>query len=156
MARIRGTSGDGRLTGTAEAHLILGLAGNDRLHGGDSDDCLRGGGGDEVLDGGDGTDRLEGGNGDDLLLGGEGSGVVLGGGGNDEIRAVLRDFSDDAVTMRAADGTDMLVLPGHDAEPTSRSVLHAGAGSGRITVVGIHNPGVDGGSGDDIIQLTPV
>lgn len=82
---VAGTDGDDRLTGNAEANLLVGLGGDDLLygmggddtllvgsevspggsnlaHGGAGDDAVRGwGGSDDALRGGSGADRLEGG-----------------------------------------------------------------------------------------------
>ncbi len=58
------------LTGTADAHVLCGLGGNDVLAGADGNDVLDGGPGADQLDGQVGDDDLDGGLGGDVLDGG--------------------------------------------------------------------------------------
>lgn len=64
-AVLRGTGGDDRLSGGAEADRIAGRGGADTLAGGPGNDRLSGGPGDDWLAGGAGADRLAGGRGAD-------------------------------------------------------------------------------------------
>lgn len=63
-----GTKGNNNKTGTLEADLLKGKAGNDTLKGGGGGDTLDGGAGKDKLAGGEGQDRLIGGSGKDAFV----------------------------------------------------------------------------------------
>ncbi len=73
LKKIRGTSRDDTLNGSARAEELRGEGGNDTINGGDGNDQLRGGKGDDALNGDAGNDRLKGDGGHDLLTGGTGA-----------------------------------------------------------------------------------
>ena len=81
--KIEGGSGDDVICGLGKDDELEGGKGNDRLFGGDGADKLKGGDGNDLLDGGIGNDKLEGEKGDDTLLGGDGNDELKGGDGID-------------------------------------------------------------------------
>jgi virginiamycin B lyase len=138
-ARILGSAGADRLTGTPKSDVIVAGAGNDRISaGGGSDlvcagagsDRALGGAGNDILFGEAGRDRLIGGSGNDRLFGGPGNDRLVGGPGNDR--------------LVGGSGNDRLFGgPGND-------ILFGGAGNDRITP----GPGRDrvfAGAGNDRI-----
>ncbi|MEO0032096.1 MAG: hypothetical protein RIS94_1854 [Pseudomonadota bacterium] len=116
--------GDGNdaVTGSADANLLDGGAGNDNLAGGGGDDVLIGGTGADTLYAGDGNDSVDAGAGNDLIIGGNGAGNDRydGGSGTDTVKytsaiaAILVDLSaasDQAKSRGSADagiGVDQL------------------------------------------------
>lgn len=103
-ARIGGTKGDDRLSGTSKGDLLIGFAGDDRLSGGRGADDLYGGRGKDVLLGGRGGDRLYGGAGADTLRGGRQADTLDGGAGDDVLHGgtrrdtfVFKDGGDDHI-----------------------------------------------------------
>lgn len=92
--RIRGGSGEDRLSGRGGGDVLKGFAGDDvlkgqggrdKLIGGAGDDRLLGGGGADKLVGNGGADALLGGGGRDRLFGGAGADLLNGGGGRDRL-----------------------------------------------------------------------
>jgi Ca2+-binding RTX toxin-like protein len=69
--------GDGNVSGTSKADIIMGLDGNDLILGGDGDDHLYGDDGDDQIYGGAGDDQIYGGAGDDLLYGDSGADTFM-------------------------------------------------------------------------------
>ncbi|HEX8585807.1 MAG TPA: calcium-binding protein [Allosphingosinicella sp.] len=68
MARIIGTAGNDKITGSVYRDLILGGDGNDTLRDSDGDDIVFGGAGDDILIDGVGNDELHGGDGNDRIV----------------------------------------------------------------------------------------
>jgi Ca2+-binding RTX toxin-like protein len=104
---------------------IIGGSGVDTFYGQDGNDHLYGYRGNDVLDGGDGNDRIVGGLGDDTISGGAGNDYVLAQGGDD--------------TISIGTGTDEVL---------------GGSGDDVITVDGVGNKTIDGGTGTDTLSLT--
>src|SRR5690349_19586957 len=124
MATIVGTSANNTLTGGAARDLIYGRDGNDTLYGLGSGDYLSGENGNDILYGGDGDDQLDGGAGADVLRGDAGNDYLNGMDGGDTLESGAgRD------TLRADAGNDLLRLTG-DGQKL-----------------------VNGGEGDDTIQV---
>ncbi|MCG8066906.1 MAG: hypothetical protein JAY84_03520, partial [Candidatus Thiodiazotropha taylori] len=71
--------GNDAITGSNEADVLEGYAGDDQLRGSAGDDTLLGGDGNDRLYGDEGNDRLESGNGYDLVHGGQGDDHLIGG-----------------------------------------------------------------------------
>ena len=98
---------------------------------------------DDYIDGGRGNDKIFGKGGNDLLFGGSGNDTVEGGTGNDRIEGGTGNDSLDGGL-----GDDQIF--GGRGQDTS----FGGAGNDRIELeIGIDNV-VDGGDGDDVIQLS--
>src|SRR5690349_9741242 len=124
MTTIVGTSANNTLTGGAARDLIYGRDGNDTLYGLGSGDYLSGENGNDILYGGDGDDQLDGGAGADVLRGDAGNDYLNGMDGGDTLESGAgRD------TLRADAGNDLLRLTG-DGQKL-----------------------VNGGEGDDTIQV---
>ncbi|MFE2728710.1 FG-GAP-like repeat-containing protein [Kitasatospora sp. NPDC059327] len=119
--------GNGAVSGTSGADVIVTGNGNDSVSGnGGNDtictfggnDAVSGGSGNDYVDGGDGNDAISGGDGDDVLQGGAGDDALSGGGGND---TVIGGAGSD--TLSGGNGTDVCAgdanggptLPGTDA-----------------------------------------
>lgn len=88
------------ITGTDQADVIIGTAGNDIIRGHDGADIICGAGGNDTIFGGEGNDiiygneandELHGGNGHDLIRGNDGNDVLTGGYGDDNINGGLRN-----------------------------------------------------------------
>ena len=107
-----GTTGDNpSLTGTDDADLMLGLAGDDTLTGDAGDDTLYGGGGGDTLTGGAGDDTLYGGGHGDTLTGGTGEDTLYGHKGDDTLEGGIgADFLD------GGDGIDTASYANSDDE----------------------------------------
>jgi Ca2+-binding RTX toxin-like protein len=127
-------TGDGVVTGTKNADVIVTGDGNDTVDGGAGNDVICTGEGDDSVNGGLGADRVygQGGNdviaassGDDLLFGGDANDIVNGGGGNDIVNG---DAGDDKINGGVGD--DSVV---------------GGAGSDKLA----GNAGTDTCAGDD-------
>jgi Ca2+-binding RTX toxin-like protein len=109
--RVGGTDGDDAFAMGIGNDTASGGAGNDTLGGGAGNDLLSGGAGRDMLSGGGGRDVLRGGGGRDLIEGNAGNDRLFGGGGNDTFvfgrnggTDRIRDFADDADTLRLDDG----------------------------------------------------
>ncbi|WP_295531142.1 calcium-binding protein [uncultured Thioclava sp.] len=133
--------------GSASAHRLMGLQGNDTLSGDSGYDTLLGGlgndslvgaDGNDILNGQDGADTLSGGAGDDTLYGGAGNDSLDGGTGNDSL--VGGGGSD---TLNGDDGNDTLVA----LDPTNASDLNGGAGDDTLAAAG--NATLSGGADKD-------
>jgi VCBS repeat-containing protein len=99
---VFGGDAGGGFTGTGNADVFYGGAGNDTIDGGAGNDTLSGGDGNDSIDGGDGNDIIYGGAGNDTLSGGDGNDTIYGGEGND--------------TISGGAGSDLLIVePGHGA-----------------------------------------
>ena len=137
---ITGSDDADVLTGFAGEDEIDGRGGDDEISGGDHDDTLVGGAGNDDMDGGAGEDNLDGGNGKDLVNGGEGNDDLRGGAGKDVIdggdgfdRAYYTDKTDSVVvTLDGANNVKVKV--GGVVEDTIRNVeaIHGGEGDDRM------------------------
>jgi Ca2+-binding RTX toxin-like protein len=87
----------------AQAHNVVGSAGNDTYNGTRFNDTVRGSAGNDVLGGGAGNDLIDGGAGNDTLNGGAGVDRMIGGLGNDVIYV---DVAGDVVSEAINQGTD--------------------------------------------------
>jgi len=168
-------NGNDRITGGANADVILGGSGKDRLNGGGGDDRLEGGSGrdrltggagDDTLIGGAGKDRLDGGDGDDILyLGGlkDQNDVIQGGDGfdtvaNDGEGLVLRRFDGDNGIEAIEGGNDAVSgTRGSDrldfSDTALQNVTYIDAGKGRDQVTGsAGNDDIRGGKGRDTLS----
>ena len=107
---------------------IVGTEGADTINGTANADVIDGLGGNDTIDGQDGDDFIRGGLGDDTIAGGLGDDEIRGGGGNDRITDNDGDFA----------------------------VLDGGVGNDTIRVnnLVITSFSINGGDGDDIIELT--
>ncbi|MEU3838689.1 FG-GAP-like repeat-containing protein [Streptomyces sp. NPDC028635] len=120
-------TGNGAVTGTSGADVIVTGNGNDSVSGnGGNDtictfggnDAVSAGSGDDSIDGGDGNDAVSGGDGNDAVLGGTGDDALSGGAGND---TVVGGAGND--TLAGGSGTDVCAgdanggpaLPGTDS-----------------------------------------
>ncbi|BCH20391.1 calcium-binding protein [Mesorhizobium sp. L-8-3] len=90
----------------AEAHNVVGSAGNDVYNGTRFNDTVRGNAGNDVLGGGLGNDLIEGGVGNDTLNGGAGNDRLVGGLGND---IYYVDSTGDVVVEVAGQGADLVI-----------------------------------------------
>ena len=97
---IFGTNGADKITATDEAHLILGMCGNDTIIGGSGNDSIYGDAGNDMIQGGTGNDTRYGGGGSNIFVLGKDRDVVkdftL---GSDKIQIALGDA--DASTVEA-------------------------------------------------------
>jgi len=143
---ILGTAGDDRIDARGGHDVICAGAGNDTIIAGLGKDVIFGGAGDDIISGGKGADTIwaqagsdsvRGGNGADLIYGGPDNDVLHGTGGNDRVEG--------------GNGNDTIIGGiGHD-------VLRAGAGddvmegrNGRDNLGGgIGVDSFDGGNGND-------
>ncbi len=152
-AEMYGTAGDDVLTGTDS---------DDAIYGGEGSDHLVGGDGNDILYGEQGADYLQGGAGDDVLhynadSAWSASFVAWNVGqpdafGTDQ-RVSLLGYNRSYDTFDGGDGYDTLVLgSGNDAVfvDDAYSARYAGTSGTRILDV----ERIDGGDGDDIIDLT--
>ncbi|MET7290409.1 FG-GAP-like repeat-containing protein [Streptomyces sp. NPDC005573] len=120
-------TGNGVVTGTSGADVIVTGNGNDSVSGnGGNDtictfagnDAVSAGNGDDYIDGGDGPDAVSGGDGSDVVHGGAGNDALSGGSGDD---TVVGDADSD--TLAGGSGTDVCAgdanggptLPGTDS-----------------------------------------
>jgi len=127
--RLMGLQGDDTLSGDAGDDTLLGGLGNDSLVGADGNDILNGQDGADTLSGGTGADTLLGGAGDDSLDGGAGNDSLVGGTGSD--------------TLSGDDGNDTLVA----LDPSNASDLNGGAGDDTLVATG--NATLSGGADKD-------
>ena len=128
--------------GSAFAHRLMGLQGDDTLSGDAGDDTLMGGLGNDSLEGGEGGDILNGQDGADTLLGGAGEDTLLGGGGDDYLNGGAG--SD---TLSGNDCDDTLVA----LDPSNSAVLSGGAGSDTLVAAG--NATLSGGADRDVFVV---
>ena len=157
---IYGHNGINTIYGGAGGDVIYGLLGDDTIYGGGGRNYLFGGSGNDLIYGGDGLDDMNGGGGDDVLFGGDGNDHFYDGG----------DYSD-----TYADG-----LYNGTAQPAGNDEMHGEGGDDEFWGAGsrIQSDGswlhdyyygdegndafhelagevtVDGGSGDDYVQLS--
>ena len=131
-----GTTGDNpSLTGTDDADLMLGLAGDDTLTGGAGDDTLYGGGGGDTLTGGAGDDTLYGGGHGDTLTGGTGEDTLYGHKGDDTLEGGIG-----ADTLEGGTGADTL----EGGAGADTYVFRSGWGADTISGEGAETILVDG------------
>ncbi|WP_172373867.1 DUF4214 domain-containing protein [Mesorhizobium sp. NZP2234] len=137
------TGAGATVTGTANADILFGLAGNERLEGGAGNDILYGGDGSDILYAGDGNDRLVGGKGNDYLWGwgGDDQYVFSRGDGADSIQNYQWPVTTAASDIAAASaigvqagGTVNTWLGGYYWQTASNSLLKA-TGTGTSTLV---------------------
>jgi Ca2+-binding RTX toxin-like protein len=164
---LDGGKGNDQLFGDGGDDELFGGDGNDKLYGDASgseldasfhgDDYLNGGDGNDTLFGGGGNDELIGGLGDDILVGDD-SGVPLGFQGDDFL-----DGGDGDDSLEGNGGNDWLV-GGRGVDVLSGGagddVLEGGEGAdlllggdGIDTLIADSSDEVDGGAGDDVIQI---
>jgi Ca2+-binding RTX toxin-like protein len=180
--QVVGSDGDDRLFGRSGDDTLLGGAGNDKLYGRSGSDTLDGRPGDDSLFGGGGNDTLAAGpnselhggagadslvgavghdtlfgdSGNDTLVGGggpligtPGSHVIHGGAGSDELFGSLGDdtiFGDAGNDTIIAGGGQLVGSAGVD-------IFHAGAGNDMIVISTVEFSLLDGGPGQDTIQV---
>jgi Ca2+-binding RTX toxin-like protein len=163
---IRGNGGYDTLDGNLGDDIIYGDSGSETLMGGEGNDVLYGDVGDDSLRGGEGQDRIYGGSGSDYIDGAEdhdhlydwdgGNDILLGGGGNDSL-SVRRSQDGSKVTLQGDEGRDDLGAYGVFASAS----LSGGADNDHIVTDNANGSwenaggpiGLDGGSGDDIIDV---
>ncbi len=162
---FRGGSGDDVVTGTGYIDTLVGNAGNDTLRGFYGNDTLSGGLGDDILDGGEGLDTVTyvnatAGVNVDLRI--VGVAQNTGGEGIDTLSGIEyitgSSFGD---TLRGNDDFNLIIDNAVDAAATALSQTDSIYGYGgndsilvtRATGVVATNVLMDGGDGDDIIQL---
>ena len=152
MDTLHGDSGDDYLVGGAD---------DDQLYGGKHDDVLVGGTGDDTLEGGDDEDFLIGGTGNDYLDGGDDDDVLIGGAGDDTLV-----YNDDNDVLLGGSGDDTFVVDAHqlvdhhmgenvhiDSYDESAGILANAADTDDYTLSETMQSGMDGGSGDDTLQI---
>lgn len=174
---INGRGGDDIIDGGPGNDIINGGNGNDRP--GSGDDYLRGGDGDDIIRGEDGNDTLYGDAGSDTLYGGTGTDYLNGGSGDDillfQAAATLEEVGAINLGSPAAEGTGTIVIK--SGYNVSDDVFDGGAGYDTIIMgdsddaifldddIGARPDGtsgarivdieeIDGGGGNDIIDLT--
>jgi Ca2+-binding RTX toxin-like protein len=126
LEAILGTNDINRIVGTGTSEYLLGYGGNDQIFAGSGNDTLYGGKGSDELEGEDGNDVIYGDIGDDTLNGGGGDDILYGGVGND----VLSDTSG-TNSLYGGDGDDQLTT-----SYRSGGILDGGAGDDRIEITG--------------------
>jgi Ca2+-binding RTX toxin-like protein/AraC-like DNA-binding protein len=158
---LNGGNGDDTLSSGDGNDSLDGGNGNDVLDGGNGDDILSGGEGNDTLIGGNGNDSLAGGNGNDLLSGGNGNDSLTGGDGNDTLIGGpgndLLDGGNGDDSLIGNDGDDTLIGGnGNDTilGGTGNDSINAGDGDDMIVVAPGGITHVDGGNGDDTLDLT--
>lgn len=162
------------LTGNTLDNILIGSANNNVLDGGSGNDTLKGGLGSDTLLGGEGNDKLIGGDGSDILTGGAGADTfhfdtVASGTNQDSIT----DFAhgEDKITLlqslfQNAGGSGKLAsseffagtslsdtASQHILFDTSSGKLYYnsdGSGTGKLTLIGIVNTGLNDLSASDI------
>lgn len=168
---LRGGKGDDALNGDAGDDVLWGRSGADTLNGGDGADILHGGKGDDVLSGDAGNDVLWGGQGADLLSGGDGDDVLYaerddvwcGGYAAHNVGSVGVAGTGEYIGLRGhhrifdqfegGDGVDRLLLGnGNDALFLDDRFSDRPDGTSGARIEGIEI--IDGGKGNDIIDLT--
>lgn len=165
---LNGGSGADTIYGGYGSDTIDGGSGSDRLYGEENsmnssvydqldstvlarllNDTIYGGGGDDFISGGAGNDQLYGGEGDDNLNGESGNDVVHGGLGADDI-----DTGRGSDIVHGDAGSDNIRLYNYnrsESEQLDHDVAYGGLGDDSI--YGLSNSEMDGGDGDDFIQL---
>ncbi|WP_269845226.1 calcium-binding protein [Allosphingosinicella deserti] len=154
-----GTEAADTLRGGLGGDLIEGLGGNDILDGDAGNDQLFGGVGNDQMTGGTGNDQMTGGSGNDIYFVDSLNDVVveLSGGGFDEIRTGVG---------AATDMTKIYVMPSNVEVFTGSSTTgqgvrlnggdnfaRLGAGNDFVDAATGGNDNINGGGGDDVIQL---
>jgi Ca2+-binding RTX toxin-like protein len=147
---VQGAAGNDVENGAGGDDTVNGYAGNDQLLGVAGNDSLSGGSGDDSLDGGSGADSLDGGAGADTMVGGAG----------DDTYVV--DDAGDVVTETAGNGTDTVLTTlasytlGSEVENLTftGSGNFAGTGNGLANVLigGNGNDNLAGGNGNDTLD----
>lgn len=112
MATYNGTYGNDYITGSNDADMIYGYAG---------DDTLNGAGGNDYIDADYGNDTVYGGDGDDTILGYDGNDLLAGEAGNDTIHG---ENNND--TIYGGAGNDLIYGDGFGG--LGQDVLAGGAG----------------------------
>ncbi|WP_416897927.1 MAG: FecR domain-containing protein [Minwuia sp.] len=156
VERIIGTAAEDAVSGSNQAEIFLGAAGND---------TLQGLGGADNLNGGDGNDLIEGGSGNDTLVGGNNDDTLDGGADNDtadysnEASEIDLDLAAGTATGTSI-GTDSLigietVIGGQAADTLAgdaqANALFGGLGGDSLSGVG-GNDTLDGGIGADTLN----
>ncbi len=129
VEHVRGSRFGDVIIGDDRNNSILGYEGDDIIDGRGGSDILWGMDGDDTIQGGAGNDLVDGGAGNDVLDGGAGNDLLIGGNGND--------------ILFGGDGDDWLLGRGNDQ-------LFGGAGNDYLQGGTL----MDGGAGNDIIQLS--
>lgn len=147
-------------------NFIQGNLGNDEIFGGAGDDTILGGKGDDTISGNGGkADFINGNLGNDNLVGvgqlfgedgndtilaaADGPSTVSGGAGDDVLRSTILNGTTGAPSLiHGDDGNDLIqaLSPAHDE-------LHGDAGADTVTDFGTGDDSLDGGDGDDLIQV---
>lgn len=168
---LYGGLGNDILYGDEGMDVLNGGEGADTLYGGDDNDVLHGDAGDDVVHGGDGDDVLHGDAGADWLLGGNGNDTFhysadavwgngfgaknvgsIGHAGTNEV-VKIKNYTRSYDQFDGGDGVDTLLLgDGNNAIflDDSYSARPIGTSGPRITGIEI----IDGGAGNDVIDLT--
>ncbi|CDX34669.1 Outer membrane adhesin like proteiin [Mesorhizobium plurifarium] len=137
------TSAGATVSGTANADILFGLAGNEWFDAGAGDDILYGGDGNDVMNAGVGNDRLVGGKGNDILwgMGGNDQYVFRRGDGSDSIQdynwpvtTLASDIAAASAIGVQAGGIVNTWVGGYYWQAASNSLLKA-TGSGSSTLV---------------------
>lgn len=177
---LYGNSGTDSLFGRGGDDILDGEYGDDALYGESGNDYIIGGEGNDLIVGGTGLDRLFGGNGDDRFEAADGAGTDHIDGGEGYDVAILASDAGDGLIVNLRSGTMVNQLGAYalssiehfvDCDGGSRivsaatcafdgvsyraQVIDAAGGNDVVTVSNIaaglvH---VDGGSGDDIVQV---
>ncbi|MFL7040004.1 calcium-binding protein [Vibrio lentus] len=140
-----GTEGDDYIKGTRLAESIHAGAGDDEIHANDGDDIIHAGAGDDEIHANDGDDIIHAGAGDDEIHADGGNDEIYAGIGNDTI--YTGQGNDIAY---GGDGKDTLTSGGGNTS------LYGGAGKDNLTGSYQGNNTLNGGEGDDVLQLSSV
>jgi Ca2+-binding RTX toxin-like protein len=144
------------ITGTEEDDNLIGYKGQDTIYGEDGDDNLDGYLGDDVLYGGKGNDVVDGGLDDDYIEGGAGNDTVIGSGGADTLTGGK------GVDLLEGGNEDDLLIYNKDSRWSDGNFVKNNGSPDNVIdgeVVSL-TPRTrsfdmfDGGTGEDILQLT--
>ena len=170
MPTINGTEGADSLTGSGESDIINGFGGGDYIEGGAGSDTIDGGTGIDFIEGGAGDDTIYGGADDDTISGGAGADTlygqggndsfwinltgggrlfVYGGAGNDTVHSVNGGGQNQAVTIDAGIGNDLVYLAGF----ATGNIVNLGDGDDQLTWASGSNATVTLGAGADRVLL---
>jgi len=134
-----GSAGDDNIVAFADADVIMGDAGTDAISAGDGDDFVNAGAGRDVIFAGAGNDQVFAGDGADIIYGDAGNDRVFGDQGNDMINAgagddtVFGGAGNDLLVAEIGDGND--VYFGDDSEGgTGIDTLDISAATVAVTV----------------------
>jgi Ca2+-binding RTX toxin-like protein len=148
------------IIGTAAAERLLGTSGNDTIAGGGGSDTIYAGRGNDIVTGSDdgadriygeaGNDQIDGGGGNDMIDAGGGDDVVHGGDGIDSLYSTERTGSD---TLFGDSGDDYIEIDRFQGSGTIAAYGGAGTDFFRIDVRSGATVAIDGGDGDDYVEL---